>query len=270
MGGLVQDQPAPEVVARQLRLLLPLGDVGLDQVEARRGDGLPAHQLGVELAQDTVAEERQHAPRIAVDRGLTSVGQPGPRDAGFSDHRIEDPADDLHVEVDPLDPAQGLEGRDLEGRPADHVEERLPHVGGQRRVAVGQAVALGRLHRPVLPEAATGVAADRVPVDDRGLAAQGAGRLHDRGGGDAGEDSEDYATRDLGFHGPTVPLPISLPSGEGPSRFAMQGRYQSKGDAWLRLKSTLHFSQRNTICMARRPMALASRPQTGQDAVSSM
>src|ERR1700682_1890508 len=41
------------------------------------------------------------------------------------------------------------------------------------------------------------------------------------------------------------------------------------GQERLRLKTTLHPSQRNTIWRCRLPIAAASRPHTGQDAVSS-
>src|SRR6266567_8086972 len=42
------------------------------------------------------------------------------------------------------------------------------------------------------------------------------------------------------------------------------------GQCRFRLKTTLQPSQRNTIWTCRRPIAWASRPQTGHEAVSSM
>ena len=60
VGHLVEDEPTAEILPRQLRLLGPLLDVGLDQVEALARDRFRAEQLWVLLAEDSATEETQH------------------------------------------------------------------------------------------------------------------------------------------------------------------------------------------------------------------
>src|SRR5258708_29633572 len=66
---LVEDKPPPQVLARQLRLLGPFLDIGLDQVQAVISERLGAQELWIELAQDPSSQEPKHEPDAPLDPG---------------------------------------------------------------------------------------------------------------------------------------------------------------------------------------------------------
>ena len=64
---LVEDEPAPQILFRQVGVPPPLVEIGLDQVEAFAAHGLGAQQLRVVLAEHALAEEGEHVADVAVD-----------------------------------------------------------------------------------------------------------------------------------------------------------------------------------------------------------
>ena len=135
---LVEDQPAPQVLTGQLGLAAPLLDVGLDQVQA-----VGAHRFGAKKLRVVLAE---HAPAEKCEQECDVVVQPRP--AGFDDQRVgqppllEDrinhPAQDVEVQVEP---ARAVEGRELGQRRglrhgADELEQRALQLRGHQAVLV--------------------------------------------------------------------------------------------------------------------------------------
>src|SRR5260370_42349948 len=97
---LVEDQPTPQILTGQVGLLRPLLDVGLDQVKAVGCDRLGAEELRVELAEDSVSEETEHEPDIAVDSGAAGIDDQRGGDAAQLEHALDDAAEEGEGEIE--------------------------------------------------------------------------------------------------------------------------------------------------------------------------
>src|SRR5260370_8235070 len=118
---LVKDQPPPEVLAGQLGLLGPFLDVGLHQVKAVGRDGLRTQELRVVLAEDPSTQETEHEADVAVDPGATNLDDQRVRDSALLEDRVDDPAEDGEVEIEPALAVDRPKARQLDagGQPAD-------------------------------------------------------------------------------------------------------------------------------------------------------
>src|SRR6266851_5928848 len=101
VGHLVEDQPAPQILAGQVGPLRPLLDIGLDQIKPVGGDGLGAKELRVVLPDDSASEETEHEPDVPVDSSATRVDDQRVGDAAQLEHGIDDASEDGEVEVEP-------------------------------------------------------------------------------------------------------------------------------------------------------------------------
>ena len=211
MGGelpgvrqLVEDEPAPEGLGRQLGLLLPIRDVGLDEVQTRGDRGLAAEELGIVLAEHAPAQEAEQDPHVLIH------GRPAePQEAGVGQPRL-DGQDGLHgvrqdgdVEVDPGVAVERLEWwqRGAFWQAADGGQQRTLDLGGQAGVVVFQAPASARIEQ-VAGKAVLGPVADLVPVEQAGRTRERAEDVGDNEGHGAechaGNDSLENAP--AGWH----------------------------------------------------------------------
>src|SRR5216684_1521629 len=185
---LVEDQPPPQVLAWQLGLLGPFLDVGLDQVEAVGGDGLRTQELRVVLAQDPSTQEPEHEADVAIDPGATDLDDQRVRDTALLENRVDDPAQDVEVEIEPALAIDRLKARQLDtGRqPAHEVEQWLLEFGGHRAVALLGWGQRGGVSRRLLQARTRGVP-NLVPVDQHRRATAGTDGFGDRRRGEPGE-----------------------------------------------------------------------------------
>src|SRR5919201_3654187 len=99
---LVQDQPAPKRLAGEQRTLLPLRDVGLDEVDTRLAGRLTAEKLGIVLAENAAREESEQHGNVAVDDRPSQLDSATVGDRLLHrENRFEAVAKDGDVEVDP-------------------------------------------------------------------------------------------------------------------------------------------------------------------------
>ena len=182
VGHLVEDQPATEILIRQVGVALPLFNVRLDQVQSLAADRLRAQQLRVVLAEDATAEEGEHVADVPVDAHPADLDDQRVRHAPSLEHGIDDAAKDGEVQVDPTLPIQSLERghRSTPRQAPDKVQQRpfeflgvgpVAHCGVGKRAALHGWIVQARSRR----------AAHLVPVQEQRRAAARTNRLGDGG-----------------------------------------------------------------------------------------
>src|SRR6266571_2470046 len=121
---LMKDQPAPEVFFGEVGVALPVDDVRLDEVQPFSAHRLGGHELRIVLTQDTAAEEGEHRPDVTIHARLAYLDDQRVRHSSGFENRVDGPAQDREIEVDPtlsVDRLELWERRPL-GQPADQVE----------------------------------------------------------------------------------------------------------------------------------------------------
>jgi hypothetical protein len=138
MCHLMEDQPTPEICARQVGLTRPLFDIGLDEVKPVSRNRLSPQQLRVVLAKDPAAQEPEHEADVTIEPGPTHVDDQRVRDAAAFEDRVHDPAKDVKVELEPALAIHGLEAGQLDAdrQPTHEVEQRFLELVGHRPIAL--------------------------------------------------------------------------------------------------------------------------------------
>ncbi len=111
MRHLVQDQPAPQVLAWKVGAASPFLDIRLDQVQTLAAHRLRAEKLRVVLAQHAPPDEREHERDVVVDAGATDLDEERVGHAPGFEHGIDGPPEDAEIQVEPADSIQRLELR---------------------------------------------------------------------------------------------------------------------------------------------------------------
>ena len=136
MGHLVKDQPPPQVLAGQLRGPGPLLDVGLDEVHALARDRLGAKQLGIELAEDPPTQKPEHEADVTIQPRASHLDDQRVGNPARLQDRVDDPAQDREVEVEPPVAVERFEFGELDAcrQTADEIQHGFLEVGGHRAV----------------------------------------------------------------------------------------------------------------------------------------
>src|SRR3989442_8851666 len=192
---LVEDQPASEVLVRQVRVLLPLLDVGLDEVEPLTTDRLRAEKLRVVLAKDAPAEESKHVADVSVDAHSAHFDDERIGHAAGFEHRIDEAAKDAEVQIDPPLAVEGVEARHLDAawQHTYESEQRLLELVRVGTIAGCRRSQPFRLEGRIL-EPGMGHVANLVPIEEQGGGPAWANRLGHRDGGKAEQGSVEGRT----------------------------------------------------------------------------
>ena len=195
VGHLMEDQPAAQILGRQLSLTLPLLDVRLDEVEPLPTHWLGVEQLGVVLPEDAATHEGEHEADVAVDTRTSCLRDERIRHAAGLQHRVDHAAQYVEVQVEPPLAIEGVERRHgcaLRKGP-DQLQQRLLELGRKRPVAERRRrKAAARLGWSVEPGPRR--AAHLVPVEQQGGPTPRPDRLGHGRGGEPEQDSVDGGT----------------------------------------------------------------------------